>query len=177
MSAFVKKKKAVEMTGAKELDKALSVFIPKIQNKILRKASRESGKIVAIDAKANAPEGDEADYDYWGKERSPGELKRSLKVRALPRSRTTLGVAIGSSEGMFTGDTFYGGFIEFGWKHANRYGHSGTKVDAKPFLRPALYDNANEVNHIFQTVAKQEIDKVTDECRRESGAKIPQGVR
>ena len=160
--------KRTEMAGAKELDKALSVFIPKVQNKILRKAARMAGKIVAAAAADNAPVGDEEEYDNSPKGkagRTPGQLKKSFRVRALPRSRTTQGVGISSSKDLFKGEAFYGGFLEFGWVT-----HRGRKeVEPKPFLRPALYDNANEVNHIFLTVGKQEIDKITAEARRESG--------
>jgi len=160
--------KRTEMEGAKELDKALSVFLPKVQNKILRKAARQAGKLVAREAADNAPEGDEEEYDNSpiGKAgRTPGQLKKSFRVRALPRSRNTLGVAIQTSKDLFRGEAFYGGFLELGWVT-----HRGNKeVEAKPFLRPAIYDNANEINHIFLTVGKVEIDRITEESRRESG--------
>jgi hypothetical protein len=48
--------------------------------------------------------------------RSTGRLRKSLKVRAIKRSPTSVGSLVQSK---FTnvGDTYYGSFLELGWKH------------------------------------------------------------
>lgn len=51
-----------------------------------------------------------------------GKLRRSIKVRAIRRSRTRVGMRVttSKSDNAFSGKTFYGGFINWGWKVGKR---------------------------------------------------------
>lgn len=56
-----------------------------------------------------------------------GKLRRSIKIRAIRRSRTRVGMRLttSGSDSAFTGKTFYGGFIEWGWKTGTRSKEAG----------------------------------------------------
>lgn len=69
-----------------------------------------------------------------------GELEEQVKVRAIDRSRGKIGFAVGFKDPLFQGDTFYGGFIEFGFTAPG-----GVHVEADSYLRRALYPNADIV--------------------------------
>ena len=81
-----------------------------------------------------------------------GALRRSLKIRALKRSRKnkhTVGVRVVTGEDFFKGEQFYGAFLEFGT----------ALISARPFLRPAHDRNKGTVKSIFQ----QQIRKIISE--------------
>lgn len=117
---------AIDVVGAPELKAQLAALEPKVAKKLTRKAMREAQKIVLADAKRLVPV-------------DTGQLRKSLAIRALKRSRSRFGVSVQTKEGLFKGEQFYGGFIELGTK----------KMEAKPYLRPALYDNEAKVRETF----------------------------
>lgn len=117
---------SIDVVGAPELKAQLAALEGRIAKKLTRQAMRKAQKIVLADAKRRVPV-------------DTGALKKSLKVRALRRSRSRFGVEIRTGEGLFVGKTFYDGFIELGTK----------RMRAKPFLRPALYDNESRVRAEF----------------------------
>ena len=159
--------------GALELNKALDLVVPKLQKKALRVATRASAKIVAEKAKATAPVGDYDEGGYFWKKREPGQLKKNITVRALPRSRSTQGhaVSIGGKK-LFAGDQFYAGFVEMGWTLTGRRRAGRPQIryiPPQPFLRPALYDNQHLVVSTFVLETKKKLASIAAECRRESG--------
>lgn len=109
--------------GDKALDKKLASLGPKLANQIARSAMRHSAKGVMQSAKEtliNSPSV------------VTGELRDSLNVKALTRSRYRIGVKVQTE----TDASGFGGFfLEFGTKH----------MAAEPFLRPAIYDNADAI--------------------------------
>lgn len=123
------------LEGAKELERWMKTFPKRIQNKALRKASRDGAKVVAEDAKRLVPE-------------DTGTLAASIKVRALKRSRNKLGhgINVGSSKQFSTdGLPYYASFVELGTKHR----------PADPFLRPALWGNQEAIKRVFiKTLSK-----------------------
>ena len=144
--------RGVEVTGLKELNAALGAFVPKLTKKAIRHGSREAAKLVASEARKRAPVGDADDphYHQAGDIAAPGQLKKAIKVRALPRSRTTTGAQVTVGSSLFVGDQFYAGFQELGWMHRGRAKRgslrgSGKKMAGQGFLRGALYDNKNRV--------------------------------
>ena len=119
-----------------------------LQKKALRKATREVAKLVLDTAKAYAPH-------------RTGNLEASLRVRAMKRSRKnkhTVGNSVQTKEGMFQGDEFYGGFLEFGTEErTTKTGKSTGKIDDKEFwfLRPALYAFEELKRTVFTTTIRE----------------------
>lgn len=148
------------ITGDKELDKALQKIAGRHEtakhvNKFMRKATREAVKqIVLPKVKARVPV-------------ETGELEASLTVRALKRSRTRMGSGVTKKDNspqefrnpLFSGDTFYGGFLEFGFRTRD-----GGFYPPDQWLRIPLYTSEAEVKA-----------KVTSELKawiRSAGVKI-----
>jgi len=123
-------KAKVFLTGDKALDKKLSTLEGKVRNKIARKAIRKAAKPVLDAAKANVPV-------------ESGKLRKSLTIRALRKSsknKFRVGARVTTRDGLFSGETFYGGFVEF-----------GTATQApRPFLIPALASNSGRVDSILR---------------------------
>lgn len=122
----------ISLTGSKELDAALKAFTPAVQKQILRKATRAVSKPVMQQARAWAPH-------------DTGALEKSIKVRALKRSRRNkdiVGTRVVTSGGdsLFQGDQYYGGFQEFGTKY----------MEANPFMQPAMDMSEGAVRSAFQ---------------------------
>lgn len=139
--------------GVEEIVKALSKFTPTLQKKIIRKTARRAAKIVRDRAKDYVPV-------------DSGDLEDSLKVRALKRSgrsRNKIGaqVASGNSTSLFSGDTYYGGFIEYGAPRHRTFGGGLSPLSPDPFLRPALYDSSERVRHLFRTDLKSLVNETT----------------
>ena len=134
--------KTFVITGVKELDAKLASFEPKLRTKIMRSATREAAKYVAADARRLAPH-------------DTGELEKSIKVRARPRSRSnknSVGHGITGGSNFFAeGMPFYAKFMELGWKYL---------PDGDPFLRPALYGNARRVKLMFARRIREGIAKI-----------------
>ena len=76
--------------------------------KIVRKATRLAAReIILPQARNNAPV-------------RSGALKRAIKVKAITRSRSAVGVRVTIGENDFQGDQFYGSFQELGWRSGKR---------------------------------------------------------
>jgi len=117
----------VIVTGDKALDKTMATMEAKVQKKVARHAMRVAAKSIILPA---------------AKRRVPvlsGALKRSLKVKAMKRSRSRIGVAVEAGDGFFKGEQYYSGMVEFGWKSA----------PAHPFLRPAGYESEPQVQALI----------------------------
>ena len=116
----------VIVTGHKELDLKLSIVEPAVQKKVARKGLREAGKIIQNAAKQKLSQNNNV---------NTGELRKGIRVRAMKRSRSKIGIQVATterSEGKaIDGKRFGGAQIETGTKH----------IRAQPFLRPAGYDN------------------------------------
>ncbi|MGB0890216.1 MAG: HK97-gp10 family putative phage morphogenesis protein [Solirubrobacterales bacterium] len=97
------------LLGAKALDQAFDELTRGMRNQAGRQAVRETAKdIILPEVKHRVPEDE-------------GTLLRSLTVRSTKLSRRTqkdtVGMSVETREGWFQGETFYGGFLEFGWYH------------------------------------------------------------
>ena len=111
-----------EVIGLNLIERKLKNMEPKLAKKIVRSSLRKAAKPVLQAAKANCP--------YLS-----GDLKKSLKVRALKKRKHSYAVGVSSSnkKHWYKGDQFYAAFIEFGTN----------KMPARPFLRSA-YDTQGE---------------------------------
>ena len=127
---------SIKLIGGKELDRKLKALPRKVAKKILRQALRAGAKIILAQAKANAPV-------------ATGQLKKSLKVRAMKRTRKgTVGFKVQTKAGDFKGDEFYGSFLEYGFRRGKRPGkgaeYTREIVPAQPFMRPAFDSKKDE---------------------------------
>lgn len=133
----------IQVTGDAQLDAALSQIVaedgPKSLNKALRSACREAVKTIVRPAVLQL-----VPHRY-------GTLESQIVVRAVPGAkRGTFGFYCGFPDRLFTGDTFYGGFIEFGWDH-----YKGVTVEADSFLREALYPKEAAIRGFVQDRMRQ----------------------
>lgn len=90
-----------------KINRMLTALPKKIRNKILREELRKGAKTLLPASKAATPA-------------RTGKLRRSVKVRAVKRSRKSVGVLVGYNDKAYAGDTFYGAFLEWGWKQGKR---------------------------------------------------------
>lgn len=134
----------VVMTGLRELDRNLARLSDKMQKKLVRSAVRKAAKPVLDRAKELVPT-------------DTGDLRRSLKIRALKRSRrrSTIGVQVVTGVDFFKGEQYYGGMIEFGT----------SKMNAKPFLRPAADQSKGKARLIFRQELRSGIIRETRKLR------------
>lgn len=111
-----------DVSQTANLLKALKQFPGKVQRKILVQESRKAAKTYLLGQAKNAVP------------KQTGALRKSIKVRALKRSRVRVGVRIGMAEKDFTGETFYGSFLEYGWRVGKR---SAEQLRAQSFFSKA----------------------------------------
>lgn len=129
----------ISVTGDKELDRILATFTPKIQKKLQRRACRRAAKPVLNYAKGYVPVRD-------------GELEASLRIRGMQKikQKNLVGVSVSTnSKSLFMGNTFYGGFQEFGTAF----------MEPNPYLRPAAIAAESESAQIFRVEIKQIIEE------------------
>lgn len=136
----------VLVTGDKAVERMLLRLPEDLRKKALRPALRKAAKDVVLPAaKRNLQDQVES---------GTGELMKSLKVRAIKRSRVKFGAAVilrGVSDSVVDVSKFYGLFLEFGLtktsppRRHRKTGKSTGDLPAQPFLRPALYDNKRRV--------------------------------
>lgn len=103
------RKVRILLVGDTELREKLRELTNAEARKAVQGATRESAKIIAAQVKSNAPV-------------KSGSLRRSIKVRAIRRSRKRIGMRITtwSGDNLYQGKQFYAAFQEFGWKTGSR---------------------------------------------------------
>ncbi len=99
----------VVLTGSDELNRKLASLTNAQAREAIRKAARPALKPCLQTARRVAP-------------KASGRLRRSIKVRSIARSRTRIGakVTTSASDSLYSGETFYGGFQEWGWRSGKR---------------------------------------------------------
>ena len=147
---------SIIITGDEQLDRTLRDLPVKLQKTGIRKATRAAAKAVRDDALRRVPV-------------FSGDLERSITVRTAKRSngkslpRHMFGHAVATREAMFTGETFYGGFIEFGTKaRFTRSGEYRGAVDEVAFIRESLYGNVNQVRSIFRSELRRALEQIAN---------------
>ena len=113
----------IDISGEKELIRALDSLEPKVAKKIVRKALRPAMKEIVANAKGRAPV-------------DSGVLRKGLVTRVARRSRNKIGI-LGIVRAERKGN-YYASPVELGHKKK-----SGTIVPEQPFLRPA-FDSLKE---------------------------------
>ncbi len=108
------RKATIILTGSDRLNAKLLALTTAQSKAAIRSAARPALKPTLDAARALCPAG-------------KGKLRRSIKIRAIRRSRTRVGMRLttSKSDNAFTGKTFYGGFLEWGWKTGTRSKEAG----------------------------------------------------
>jgi len=148
----------LSVTGIAELDKAFDDFAKNTQRKHLRAGAKAAAVLIRDEAKARVPV-------------RTGQLKRSLKTRALPRSRVSVGYGVISAPkgvtlksggtAAFHGKAYYGAFVELGTKRTKR----------QAFLRPAMIANENRAKALFQKAVVNSIKEAARKARIKAAGK------
>lgn len=105
--------------------KDLRSLEPRLQKKILRKATRAGCKPIAKAAKADAPV-------------LSGQARKAIKVRAAKRSRKRKSITtfVQNAAGDYKGSTYYAAFQEYGYRLGpRRLGDKRRKVEGKEFMK------------------------------------------
>jgi hypothetical protein len=99
----------IVLTGNEALNRKLAALKSAKAKAVIRKAAREALRPVLAATKSSAP-------------KRSGRLQKSVRLRAITRSRTRVGarVTTSGSDNVFGGKTYYGGFLEYGWKAGKR---------------------------------------------------------
>ena len=150
-------KQDLNITGLDELLKALQSLPKEVARQAIRKPLREGAKIVLAEAKRNVPKG------------KTGNLKRSLKVRAGKRKKGTISIRVVTSEGWFKGETYYGGFIEYGTgERFHKSGKSVGTVEARHFIKRAYDTTKDRVRKMMERAIVKNIDQAVRELKATS---------
>lgn len=137
----------ISQTDLDSMEWKLRQFPRKLARKLSASAAREAAKAVMKRAAQLVP------HDF-------GMLEASITVKALKRSRRNKNIAgarvvTGEGTGFFKGDTYYGGFIEYGTK----------RQPQQSFLRHAAALEKHNVRRIWMRVLKQKITAAANELR------------
>lgn len=143
----------VSVQGDKQLIARLKKLRTTDANKMIRKGLRAGAKVVQRATVAQSPVGP------GRKDRKPGTLKRSFKVRAMKRKLGRIGILVQSGKGFFKGETFYSGFVVLGHKVGSRtLGNARSQVAANEFMKRAADKSAPEAIRILEETVKRELD-------------------
>jgi HK97 gp10 family phage protein len=126
----------------RSLDEILETLkkIDNLAQKQINAASRLGAKYVQKKAKEKAPVSADGSHG-----RPKGFLKKNIKIKAeksKTKGKKTYSVGV-------SGDAYYGVFIEYGSK----------RNAAKPFLRPALDENRDELTRIILGEVAKGVDQ------------------
>lgn len=135
------------LTGAEVVERRLRQLPPKLQGKALRSAARSAMKIVQASARASAKQFDDPD--------TPAQIWRLIVIQAgrmkEPGVLMRVGVAGGARSRKDKNYPWYWRLIELGSEQQR----------ARPFMRPALENNAEAVASKFTSDLNAQIDKLT----------------
>lgn len=151
----------VTLNGVKQVQRSLEQFQPTLQKKLQRRATRKAGKPVLDTARARVPV-------------MTGKLRKNLKLRSVKRKRgsTVVGVSVKTPErhvlGISESDPYY-------YPSVIEYGSAKRNISPRPYLRPALDQNKNNVRKIYASELKS---LITETARQlQAGAITEKGVK
>ncbi|AXX89340.1 hypothetical protein CKA55_07495 [Arcobacter suis] len=125
-----------EIKGLKELSKALKAFPQNVQNNILNSAVRAGIVTIQKEAKKNVP-------------KRKRKLEKAIVIKKRrPKNKNQIKYQLGIKQGG-EDDAYYGHIVEFG----------SSKMQAEPYMRPALESKADEVINEVRKKMSQRIDK------------------
>jgi hypothetical protein len=129
----------ISITGFPVIDRKLRDLEPKLARKLVRQSARKAAAPVLATAQARC-------------KRRSGALAKSLKIRALKRTRkAVIGVRVVTGADFFKGEQFCGGQIEYGAPGHKTFGRGLSPLAPYPFMRPAHDENKQTVLAIFRS--------------------------
>lgn len=105
------------LKGLPEVEKALLALDKKVGKKLLTQAMRAAMKPMKAAVQADVPV-------------VSGDMKRAVRIKALPRSRTSFGVSVQIGDKDFQGKTFYAAMVEYGTSKQAPQGNLRRAFDA-----------------------------------------------
>lgn len=120
----------IQITGLKELDRALQELAWPAARRALRKGMRQGANVVRDEARAKAPI-------------DSGNLKRRIRTRERSEEAGNMRFDIEVPR-----SAFYGRFLEYGT----------SKMAAKPFLRPAAEAKTEEAVTVMRDALSEAIE-------------------
>lgn len=136
------KTKSVVLVGHTKLDRMLSRLSRGEGREAIRKSARPALRPVQAEAKRLAP------YES-------GQLEGHITIRAMRRSRKRFGYRVTCGE--FEGDTFYGGFLEWGWKTGKRGSANRRQVLGEHFMLRAATNTQRQALQIYYRELRRNI--------------------
>lgn len=123
--------KTIETSGMDELTNQMAKLEAYAQKDVIQKACKKSAKIVADEAKELAPE-------------KSGQIKRAIRVRLGRIKRGGFSALAAMGRKWFTGEEFYGGFQEFGWKTGKRGSSNRKQIPGEHYMEHAFEEKGQE---------------------------------
>ena len=105
----------IYLTGDAALNAKLKALTSPVAKRVIKESAKPALKPVLRQSQDLAPVRKEGERS-GGEVRPPGGLRKSLRIKALRRSRTRYGYRVTTAVDFFKGHQFYGAFQEFGWK-------------------------------------------------------------
>jgi HK97 gp10 family phage protein len=106
-------REVIRIDGMEQLEAQFKKLERTVAAKIMRRALREGAKPIAAQVAENAKISHDDIPDT-------GALAESITVRAGKRRKGRVSFVVQTRAGDFKGHTFYGGFLEYGWKTGKR---------------------------------------------------------
>lgn len=149
----------------RSIEKAISKLgDSKTANQIVSKAARVSAKLHLLPQSKAATPVSKAPVKRGVKSKPkppPGRLRKSTKIRTIKRKQNSAGVSVGYADKDFTGDVFYGGFIEYGFRVGDRkLGNSRTQVKGQGNLRKVAQANGAKAAEYAAKLIADAMEKV-----------------
>jgi len=119
----------IKLEGSDKLVRKLQKLESAFAGEVLERAVRYAAQPVIEDASQKAP-------------KLTGKLARNIGIDLDKKSRSRVMVSVGPEK-----DVFYGMFLELGTKH----------ITARPFLRPALDENEQNIKRRLRDRLKREL--------------------
>ena len=143
------------LTGSESLNRKLKVLTSKQAKEAIRKAARPALQGTLSLARSLAP-------------KDTGRMARSIKIRAISRSRSRVGMRVTlSKSGDYSGKAFYGAFQNYGWKTGSRSQTTGRtttrrKVEGSKFMNRAAEQTRTSAIRIYHDRIISYIRSVTN---------------
>ena len=137
--------------AVKKINKALKTIEPRARKKAMTRAARSAMKPILTKVRSNAP-------------KMTSALRKSIRMRALKRRRSSMGVTVATKDDWFKGDEYYGAFQEFSWKTGSRKqsksGATRKQIPGLHFVEDAFKASGNGALRRFLVQVPKEIEKL-----------------
>lgn len=148
----------LRVRGDRATKRALMKLTPRLRRRVLAKATRDAMRPTLKQAKANAPRR----KTRKGAAVKGGQLRKSLKLRAMKRSRVKVGAYVATAGGWFKGRQFYGAFQEFGWKAGKRGSDNRTEIEGRHFAEQAYKSERRGALRLFTDLVRRNLKQAIE---------------